>query len=141
MNLFIIDDDPFQHFIMEKMLTLHLINPVDQVTHSDNADEILKFIEVNRSNADRLPDIIFLDLNMPIMNGWDFLERYKIIQRKITKLIPIYIMSSSIDSSDISRLKKYRSVKDYVLKPVTRPALEKIFETGATDGSHGISKQ
>ncbi|SDT06389.1 Response regulator receiver domain-containing protein [Mucilaginibacter mallensis] len=133
MNLFIIDDDPFQHFIMEKMLTPHLTNPVDQVTHSDNADEILKFIEVNRSNADRLPDIIFLDLNMPIMNGWDFLERYKRIQQKITKLIPIYIISSSIDSRDISRLKKYTSVKDYVLKPVTRPALEKIFDTGAAN--------
>jgi CheY-like chemotaxis protein len=135
-NLFIIDDDPVQHFIMERMLNLYLKNPVDQVTHSDNAFEILKFMEVNSDNTDRLPDMIFLDLNMPIMNGWDFLEQYKSIQQKITKLITIYIMSSSVDPRDISRSKKYRSVKDYVLKPVTRPALEKIFETGSVSGDH-----
>ncbi len=136
MNLFIIDDDPVQHFIMERMLNLYLKIPVDQVTHSDNADEILKFLEVNSDNTDRLPDMIFLDLNMPIMSGWDFLERYKSIQKKITKLITIYIMSSSVDPRDISRSKKYRSVKDYVLKPVTRPALEKIFEISSVSGSH-----
>lgn len=136
MNLFIIDDDPVQHFIMERMLNLYLKIPVDQVTHSDNADEILKFLEVNSDNTDRLPDMIFLDLNMPIMSGWDFLERYKSIQKKITKLITIYIMSSSVDPRDISRSKKYRSVKDYVLKPVTRPALEKIFEISSVSRSH-----
>jgi CheY-like chemotaxis protein len=135
-NLFIIDDDPVQHFIMKRMLNLYLKTNVDQVTHTDNADEILKFLEVNSDNSDRLPDMIFLDINMPIMNGWDFLERYKSIQQKITKLITIYIMSSSVDPRDISRSKKYRSVKDYVLKPVTRPALEKIFETGSVSESH-----
>jgi CheY-like chemotaxis protein len=132
-NLFIIDDDPIQHFIMGKMLTLYLTKSVDQVTHSDNADEILKFMEINSDDTDRLPDIIFLDLNMPIMNGWDFLEQYKKLQQKITKLITIYIISSSVDPRDISRSKKYISVKDYVLKPVTRPALEKIFDIGAAN--------
>jgi CheY-like chemotaxis protein len=136
MNLFIIDDDPVQHFIMEKMLTLYLTNPVDHVTYSDNAVEILRFMEVNSDNTDRLPDIIFLDLNMPIMNGWDFLERYKKIQQKITKLITIYIVSSSVDQRDISRSKKYVSVKDYILKPVTRPTLEKIFNIGAANASY-----
>jgi CheY-like chemotaxis protein len=135
-NLFIIDDDPIQHFIMERMLTLYLTNPVDKVTHSDNADEILKFMEVNRDNTDRLPDIIFLDLNMPIMNGWDFLERYKKLQQRLTKLITIYIVSSSVDPRDISRSKKYVSVKDYVLKPVTRPVLEKIFDIRTTNADH-----
>jgi len=130
-NLFIIDDDPFQHFIMERMLTQYLTASVDQVIHSDNAGEILKFLEVNRENTDRLPDIIFLDLNMPIMDGWGFLEKYKKLQRKITKLIAIYIISSSVDPRDISRSKKYVSVKDYVFKPVTRPALEKIFDSSA----------
>jgi CheY-like chemotaxis protein len=126
--LIIIDDEPLQHFIMERMLSLYLSNPVDHITYSSNAIEILNFLEINRNNADELPDIIFLDLNMPVMNGWDFLDSYKRLQQKVAKPITIYVISSSIDPSDILRSKKYLAVKDYIIKPMTKLALKKIFD-------------
>lgn len=133
MNLIIIDDEPLQHFIMERMLSLYLSNSVDHITYSSNAIEILKFLETNRNNADELPDIIFLDLNMPVMNGWDFLDSYKRLQQKVAKSITIYVVSSSIDPGDILRSKKYLSVKDYIIKPMTKLALKKIFDGDSSE--------
>ncbi|WP_184550108.1 response regulator [Mucilaginibacter sp. FT3.2] len=130
MNLIVIDDEPIQHFIMERMLARYVSTPNDYITYSNNAVEVLAFLDKNKEDVDKLPDIIFLDLNMPIMNGWDFLENYKRIQQKVAKPIMIYVISSSIDPGDISRSKKYMSVKDYIIKPMTRLALKKIFDAG-----------
>jgi len=127
-NLIVIDDDPIQHFIMKKLLTLYLTTGPDEVTFSDNGVEVLEFLDINRDNKDVLPDLIFLDLNMPILSGWDFLERFTHIQKKIIKPIWIYIISSSIHPGDISQSGNYLFVKDYVIKPMTRLLLNKIFE-------------
>lgn len=127
MNLIVIDDEPIQHFIMGKMLTLYVSTATDDITYSDNGVEVLEFLDTNRNNFANLPDIIFLDLNMPIMNGWDFLEQFKSIQKTIIKPILIYVISSSIDPVDISKSRRYLSVKDYIIKPMTKLALQKIF--------------
>lgn len=70
-----------------------------------------------------MPDVIFLDINMPIMNGWQFLEQFKQIQPKIDKEITIYLVSSSFDDRDINRSKEYTEVTDYIIKPVKRSNL------------------
>lgn len=127
MKLIIIDDEPIQHFIMDRMLGRYFASGKDHTMHSDSGPVILEFLDKNKYNADELPDIIFLDLHMPIMNGWDFLERFKKIRKEITKSIIIYVVSSSIDPVDISRSKRYSFVKDYIIKPVTLPTLTKIF--------------
>ncbi len=112
------------------MLSLYVSTTTDDVTYSDNGGDVLEFLYANKDNADDLPDMIFLDLNMPIMNGWDFLDRFISIQNTITKPIPIYVISSSIDPVDISKSRKYLSVKDYIIKPMTKLALQKIFAAG-----------
>ena len=94
---------------------------------------MLRPIEVKVEMWNFLVEYAKIPMNSHLKCGIYF---HKSIQQKITKLITIYIMSSSVDPRDISRSKKYRSVKDYVLKPVTRPALEKIFETGSVSGDH-----
>lgn len=133
MNLIIIDDEPIQHFIMERMLARYVSTVKDDITYSNNGVEVLAFLDENREDAAKLPDIIFLDLNMPIMNGWDFLESFKRFQQKIVKPIMIYVISSSIDPGDISRSKKYKAVKDYIIKPMTRLALKKIFDKDSAE--------
>tara|TARA_R110002074_G_scaffold197610_6_gene364807 strand:+ start:80124 stop:80459 length:336 start_codon:yes stop_codon:yes gene_type:complete len=73
-----------------------------------------------------LPDVIFLDLNMPIMNGWEFLDEYKNYQHDISKKTIIYIISSSVDPRDLERVKHYNQVNNYILKPITPDDLAKI---------------
>ncbi len=74
-----------------------------------------------------IPEIIFLDLDMPVMDGWQFLERFISIKNKFGKIITVYIVSSSINPIDINRAKKMRGIKDYLIKPVTIGDLESIF--------------
>ena len=76
-----------------------------------------------------LPDVIFLDLNMPILNGWEFLDEFKNCKSKRSKKIVIYIISSSVDPRDLERVKYYDQVDTYILKPITPDDLIKILGT------------
>ncbi len=80
--------------------------------------------EVNHLN----PDILFLDLNMPEINGWAFLEQ---IQDSGVKF-PIYILSSSIDIADIKKASKYNLVSDFISKPLTKDHLNKVLNLKAS---------
>ena len=66
-----------------------------------------------------LPDIIFLDINMPFMDGWQFLEEYTKIKPTLSKQIVIYVVSSSISEYDIERARNNSNVSDYFVKPIT----------------------
>lgn len=71
-----------------------------------------------------LPDIIFLDLNMPVLDGWQFLDEY--IKFNYQKKIYIYILTSSIDPEDIKKAKTYQEVHEFLQKPLSVPKLQEI---------------
>ena len=66
--------------------------------------------------------MILLDLNMPILDGWQFLDEF--IHLPLKKEISIFIVTSSIDPSDIEMAKNYKMVKSYIMKPITAQKLE-----------------
>lgn len=72
----------------------------------------------------KLPDLILLDLNMPIWNGWQFLDEF--IKIPIKKTITIYIMTSSIDPTDIEKAKKYNEISNYFVKPISLDELKQL---------------
>ncbi|WP_228482263.1 response regulator [Mesonia oceanica] len=83
-------------------------------------DHLSIIIKENKS----LPDIILLDINMPIMNGWQFLD--EIIKINIPKELKIFIVSSSENPEDIEKSKEYNFIKDYVVKPINATKLKQI---------------
>ncbi len=104
-----IDDNPMEHFIALKLLKNTGL--FENTRHVTNGLETLKFIEQNLTNTEELPDVILLDINMPDINAWGFLDQYKQLHQKISKPIDIYIVSSSIDADDMLKSKTYPFVK------------------------------
>ena len=124
-NMYVIDDDKIYHFLLKNLFKQNGID-VTPVFFSNGHDAI-ESIKQNK-DGDTLPDLILLDVNMPIMDGWQFLEEYSKISDSLVKFSTIYMISSSNDEQDINKAKKYSTlVKEYFLKPICREDLEKIF--------------
>ena len=117
-SIWVIDDDPIYQIIINK-----LIKKSDFFSTANsfkNGKEAIDFLQ-NTIKKDRLspPDIILLDINMPIMDGWEFLEELEILKPGIEKKIIIYIVSSSIAVEDKNKSKKYSNVLGYISKPIS----------------------
>ncbi|MCS6822428.1 MAG: response regulator [Microscillaceae bacterium] len=126
-QILLIDDDPVSNLICENLFKRTSI--CQQIKAFTQAQAALKYLdEVVQRNL-QLPEVIFLDLNMPIMNGWDFLEKYATqIATKLPHRIKIYILTSSIDKADKKEAEKIDWVTGFVIKPFTEEKLLKIFE-------------
>jgi CheY-like chemotaxis protein len=120
-QLTLIDDDDIFVFLTTRMLEKYKL--VDLIKIFDNGYDALVFIKENLGNIEALPDIILLDLSMPIMDGWQFLDEYVKINSKIGKKITIFICSSSISPDDIARAKAINAVSDFIIKPMTKEKL------------------
>jgi two-component system chemotaxis response regulator CheY len=114
----LIDDDKIFQLTSSKFIMSTSIT--DRLLQFENAEDALKFITSNIANASALPDYIFLDINMPFIDGWMFLDDYDKFKHSLPKPISIYMVSSSIDPRDINRAKNNSNIKDYVIKPVTK---------------------
>ena len=84
-----------------------------------------QLMDIQRVDPEKLPDYILLDINMPIMNGWEFLDEFKRLNIDPLGKCKIYIISSSVFSNDINKARSYPLVKDFISKPLN---VEKIVE-------------
>jgi two-component system, chemotaxis family, chemotaxis protein CheY len=114
----LIDDDKIFQFTAYKILQSTNITP--NILQFENAPAALQFLKDKSPEASALPDYIFLDINMPQTDGWMFLEDYEKFKDGLAKPITIYVVSSSIDPSDMKKARLNNNVKDYVVKPLTR---------------------
>ena len=113
----VIDDDSVYQFTASR--TLKATNRDYQILQFPNGQEALNFLNSNTQTPEQVPDIIFLDINMPITDGWKFLEEFRKLKTAIQKEIRIYMVSSSIDPRDHDRAKSIEEVTDYVEKPIS----------------------
>jgi len=120
----IVDDDEIYTFLLKKTLKkMDICNDISIYINGQEAiDSIKQLIESKKT----LPDIILLDINMPLLDGWEFLVEYLKIKDKINKQIDIYIASSSISTGDINKAKEHNEVVDFIIKPINVDTLLKI---------------
>lgn len=121
----IIDDDPIFIFGTKKMLELADICTNFMVFK--NGQDALKHLTALSKGDEPLPEVILLDLNMPLMDGWQFLDRFTAIPTK--EKINIFIVSSSLDPKDIERAKTYEVVNNYIIKPIALDNIKEIADT------------
>ena len=94
----------------------------------ENGLQAIEGIKNKLNKGENPPDLILLDINMPILDGWQFLEEFKALKDKLSKDIVIYIVSSSDNVTDKNKAKSYQAeVKNYYLKPMTADDLKEIF--------------
>ncbi|MDO3643833.1 response regulator [Mucilaginibacter sp. L3T2-6] len=120
-NFLMIDDNPIEHIIMQKMFDKFHLFP--NAVHSLDGRVSMSLFESHPSDTEVLPDVIFLDLNMPGYSGWDFLCDFEKVHRQIKKKVDVYIISSSVDPNDKQLAEKYDFVKTFVSKPIKTETL------------------
>ena len=117
----LVDDDKIFVFLATKII--QSVDYPSTVEVFQDGLEILDHLKEIADKPDLLPDIIFLDLNMPVIDGWGFLKEYHSLDVK--KNISIYLVSSSISPHDIERAKEIPVVTDFIIKPLMK---EKVVE-------------
>lgn len=126
-SLFLVDDDPIQHKITE--LIIKRIDLVVKYTSYTKAQDVLSFLIKHHKNFSVLPDLILLDLDMPEISGWDFLDIFEIFKQYFAKKISIVILTSSVDYRDKDRIAMYESVKGFYSKPFTQEAMQDMLDS------------
>jgi CheY-like chemotaxis protein len=122
----IIDDDAIYQFTITR--TIESQKLAKKILVFSDGEQAIQFLVDNIGNSEHIPDIIFLDINMPIMDGWQFLEEYIHIKPRVGKPITIYMVSSSVDTVDLERAKTISELSDYIIKPITPDRLKSIIE-------------
>jgi CheY-like chemotaxis protein len=122
---YIIDDDPIFVYSLKKLISLR--NYCDEVFSFPNGADALEALKNANNTGILMPDIILLDINMPIMDGWEFLVEYAKLKPEINTPITLFLLTSSINDQDIKRAKAIESVNSYITKPVTQAKLVEIF--------------
>ncbi len=119
-KLAVIDDDSVDQMAVERYCKIgHL---AEDVLSFHDAESAIHYLS-NAHATDDIPDVIFLDINLPKLDGWDFLTEYENIAPKLPKNISIYMFSSSISELDTAKARNSKWVKGYIYKPIS---LEKI---------------
>jgi CheY-like chemotaxis protein len=123
-HILIIDDDEINNFIAGKLIKKVQENTI--VSTCLNGLEGINFIK-DKIKSDNFPDIIFLDINMPIMNGWEFLDLFAELKSEMNKEVIINMLSSSVYNEDIEKAKIYPDVNKFISKPLTIEKIQNIF--------------
>lgn len=120
----LIDEDEIDNLINQKIIESN--NFSDKIIIFRTGQEALEYLDKNKGADEQLPDLIFLDINMPIMDGFQFLEEFENIKGGVHEKCKIIMLSSSISPRDIDRAASNRFVKKYLNKPLNSRYLKAI---------------
>ena len=122
LKLLVVDDDDINLFIIKKIVEKTGFD-IDMVSRS-NGQQAIDYINEAIAQNNPLPKMILIDINMPVMNGWEFIEAYEALT--IEHKVDMYILSSSVYENDIEKTKSYKAVKGFISKPLSMERLTEL---------------
>lgn len=118
----IVEDEPIHAVITKKYVELSGL--VDKIMVCSNGKEAYESLKALITSGNALPELILLDLNMPVWDGWQFLEEF--IKIPVNQEIIIYILTSSDNEEDMRRAKMFNLQGNYLIKPISRDQLKDV---------------
>ncbi|MEC4050316.1 response regulator [Flavobacterium sp. SUN046] len=124
-HVMLIDDNNFDCFIANRIIAnSHL---TEKISMMNSAMEALDYLRKAQMESDDFPDLILLDVAMPVMDGFAFLDDIAKFQQVQNRTCIVVMLTSSANDKDIDKSKTYAYVKDYFVKPLTVEMLERLF--------------
>lgn len=120
----LVDDDEPTNFLNK--LTLKKAGCVDKIISTFDGQEALNYLEQHKDNE--FPELIFLDINMPLMNGWEFLDEYQSLNFE-NKPPVVIMLTTSVNPDDEEKSKKYSSIAGFMHKPLDPEEINKLIQS------------
>jgi CheY-like chemotaxis protein len=122
----LIDDSQIDNMVNTHILTKN--NVAEHIIVHSSATNALTYLSanVNSNDENTIPQVILLDINMPIMNGFGFLTEFEKYPTELLNRIKVIILTSSVDPYDIRRSKEFRTVHNFISKPLSLEHLNSI---------------
>lgn len=137
-SILLVDDDEITNFLSTEILQLHL--PEAEIITVTNGEEAFAYLSAQLAANKPLPAILLLDINMPLMNGWEFLEKLEESDKDHYSSISIFMYTSSVYFEDLNRAKSNSLLKNILTKPLNEEGIQQMIasiERPAVSGSHG----
>jgi CheY-like chemotaxis protein len=122
--IMLIDDNKIDNFFHERVIKRN--HAAKTIITKESGQEALDYLMEGTKQMQ--PDVIFLDINMPGMNGWEFLEHYKKLNKHLQTAMVVVMLSTSENPDDRARAKTEGILSDYKSKPLTKEMLEEVLE-------------
>lgn len=123
-TVMIIDDNMIDSYIISRMITKN--NFGRNVLHYTDAQQAIAYLQANQYDVTKLPQIVFVDIYMPLMSGFEFLDAFDKLSADLKNHCRAYVISSTIDSDDIARSRTNSNVVSFHIKPITKEFLDRI---------------